>query len=198
MSLLDALKRKDEGNVPDVSDMLKKGMSEQDIIDNLRQQGYDNTTIRMALMNASQAQQANQPPPPPQVQEVNQPIQIQNPQQPKISEETLDAIQGILEQIIEEKWKTATADIETLKNENKRNSDMQRTLSEQIERMNQRIDELQNVMVGKTEEYNKALNDVNIELDAFNKVVDKLVPAFSDSIKELRDLIEEFKKAQGQ
>ena len=198
MSLLDALKRKDEGNVPDVSDMLKKGMSEQDIIDNLRQQGYDNTTIRMALMNASQAQQANQPPPPPQVQEVNQPIQIQNPQQPKISEETLDAIQGILEQIIEEKWKTATADIETLKNENKRNSDMQRTLSEQIERMNQRIDELQNVMVGKTEEYNKALNDVNIELDAFNKVVDKLVPAFSDSIKELRDLIEEFKKVQGQ
>ncbi|MDP8012710.1 MAG: hypothetical protein RAK22_01245 [Nanoarchaeota archaeon] len=198
MSLLDALKRKDEGSVPDVSDMLKKGMSEQDIIDNLRQQGYDNTTIRMALMNASQAQQANQSPPPPQMQEVNQPAQSQNPQQPKISEDTLDAIQGILEQIIEEKWKTATADIETLKNENKRNSDMQRILSEQIERMNQRIDELQNVMVGKTEEYNKALNDVNIELDAFNKVVDKLVPAFSDSIKELRDLIEEFKKAQGQ
>ena len=50
-------------------------------------------------------------------------------------------------------------------------------------------------MVGKTEEYNKTLSDVNIELQAFEKVIDRLVPTISDSIKELRDLIEGLKSS---
>ncbi len=201
MSLLDALKRKEENDIPDVSDMIKQGLSQQDIIDRLKQQGYSNTAIRTALVNATvnqnqakQEQIMNQ-----QVQQTIPQADIQNPpsQQGKLSEEMVDTIQGILEQIIEEKWKGATADIELLKNEVKRTSDSTHMLSEQIDKINQRIDEVQNIILGKTNEYNKALTDVNVELEAFNKIINKLVPAFSDSIKELRDLIEDFKSSQG-
>ena len=59
-----------------------------------------------------------------------------------------------------------------------------------------RIDGIQNVMLGKTEEYNKTLSDVNVELQAFEKVIDRLIPTISDSIKELRDLIDDLKKAK--
>ena len=51
-------------------------------------------------------------------------------------------------------------------------------------------------MLGKTEEYNKTISDVNVELKAFEKVIDRLVPTISDSIKELRDLIDGLKKQQ--
>ena len=65
--------------------------------------------------------------------------------------------------------------------------------NEKLEKLSQRIDSIQNTMVGKTEEYNKTISDVNVELQAFEKVIDRLIPSISDSIKELRDLIDDLK-----
>ncbi|MGC8516700.1 MAG: hypothetical protein ACP5MT_02285 [Candidatus Acidifodinimicrobium sp.] len=203
MSLLDAFKKKGETNVPDISGMVSAGMSDQDIIDSLKQQGYDNSVIRQALMAKSAPQQQTQQQSTTQVaqqapqQQIEESTQQQSAKQdqPKgaINEETLDTIQAILEQIIEEKWKTSSSEIEFLKNNLKRVDDFSHSVLEQLGKLSQRVDAIQNVMIGKTEEYNKALMDVNVELEAFNKVIDKLVPAMSDSIKELRDLISDFK-----
>ncbi|MGC8681904.1 MAG: hypothetical protein ACP5RE_02270 [Candidatus Acidifodinimicrobium sp.] len=203
MSLLDAFKKKGETNVPDISGMVSAGMSDQDIIDSLKQQGYDNSVIRQALMAKSAPQQQTQQQSTTQVaqqapqQQIEESTQQQSAKQdqPKgaINEETLDTIQAILEQIIEEKWKTSSSEIEFLKNNLKRVDDFSHSVLEQLDKLSQRVDAIQNVMIGKTEEYNKALMDVNVELEAFNKVIDKLVPAMSDSIKELRDLISDFK-----
>ena len=49
MNLMNAFKKKDENDVPDVSSMINSGMSQQDIIDSLRQQGYDISIIGVAL-----------------------------------------------------------------------------------------------------------------------------------------------------
>jgi prefoldin subunit 5 len=70
------------------------------------------------------------------------------------------------------------------------------TIKDNIEKLNQRIDSIQNTMVGKTEEYNKTISDVNVELQAFEKVIDRLIPAISDSIKELRDLVDDLKTSK--
>jgi len=202
MSLLDAFKKKGETNVPDISGMVSAGMSDQDIIDSLKQQGYDNSVIRQALMAKSAPQQQTQQQSTTQVaQQVPQQQIEESTQQPAkqdqpkgaINEETLDTIQAILEQIIEEKWKASSSEMEFLKNNLKRVDDFSHSVLEQLDKLSQRVDAIQNVMIGKTEEYNKALMDVNVELEAFNKVIDKLVPAMSDSIKELRDLISDFK-----
>ncbi len=228
MSLLDAFKKKDDSDVPDVSSMVKSGMSEQDIIDNLRQQGYDSTAIKNALVSASQAnnqsgQQAAQPQPrqvqPPmqnftsfqrddapapmpvstmpmqQMQPVRQDNSKQSGQS-GLSEQALDTIQQVLEQIIEEKWETSSADLNVVKTGLKNTSVNLDTMRDQMNKLGQRIDGIQNVMLGKTEEYNKTLSDVNVELQAFEKVIDRLIPTISDSIKELRDLIDDLKKAK--
>lgn len=221
MSLLDAFKKKEDGEVPDVTEMVQNGMSEQDIIDNLRQQGYDSTAIKSALVNATLAagspqnnppqalkpMQASMPPsfssfqqqpavstpsltPPPQ------PTARSDSQKAGLSDQALDTIQQVLEQIIEEKWQAASADINALKTSMKANNAGVENIDDKVSKLNQRIDGIQNVMLGKTEEYNKTLADVNVELQAFEKVIDRLVPTISDSIKELRDLIDELKTAK--
>ncbi len=204
MNLINAFKKKDENEVPDVSSMLSNGMSQQDIIDNLRQQGYDSTTIKNALVNAlknNTQRQTAQPVPEQQMQRV-QPIQQPVVQEDKqsyennaggINSQNLENIQQILEQIINEKWKNSSSDLNSLRSSVNINTNSIENIKDNLEKLGQRIDSIQNTMVGKTEEYNKTISDVNVELQAFEKVIDRLVPAISDSIRELRDLIDDLK-----
>ena len=204
MNLMNAFKKKDD-DVPDVSSMLSNGMNQQDIIDSLRQQGYDSTTIKEALVNAiknnsgNQNQQTNQQPQNIQrVQQIQQPVmQEQKPQydnsQSSLNNQNLESIQQILEQIINEKWKSSSSELNSLRSSLNINTNSIETIKDNIEKLNQRIDSIQNTMVGKTEEYNKTISDVNVELQAFEKVIDRLIPAISDSIKELRDLVDDLK-----
>lgn len=204
MNLINAFKKKDESEVPDVSSMLSNGMSQQDIIDNLRQQGYDSTTIKNALVNAlknsaqrqtaqpvqEQSMQRTQPNQQPAVQEDRQSY---DNNADGINSQNLENIQQILEQIINEKWKNSSSDLNSLRSSVNINTNSIENIKDNLEKLGQRIDSIQNTMVGKTEEYNKTISDVNIELQAFEKVIDRLVPAISDSIRELRDLIDDLK-----
>jgi len=208
MNLINAFKKKDENDIPDVSSMLNNGMSQQDIIDSLRQQGYDSTAIKNALLNAfknNAAKQTTQQP----SQQMQQPEPIQRTQsiqQPSfqesehsyestntISNQNLESIQQILEQIINEKWKSSATELNSLRSSVNINTNSIENIKDNLEKLNQRIDSIQNTMIGKTEEYNKTISDVNVELQAFEKVIDRLIPAISDSIKELRDLIDDLK-----
>lgn len=208
MNLMNAFKKKDENDVPDISSMLNNGMSQQDIIDSLRQQGYDSTTIKNALLNAFKSNAGKQTAQQPIQQMQEEPVQrVQNIQQPSIQEnrqsyennnntisnQNLESIQQILEQIINEKWKSSATELNSLRASVNINTNSIENIKDNLEKLNQRIDSIQNTMVGKTEEYNKTISDVNVELQAFEKVIDRLIPAISDSIKELRDLIDDLK-----
>lgn len=223
MSLFGALKKKEPSDVPDVSDMLNSGMSEQDVIDNLRQQGYDSTTIKNALLKVSapdgdtdlkqtasdagtqtrQPQAVQAPSPVPQPSAFSPLPQFSPPskteaQKQGLSEQALDTIQQILEQVIEEKWQAASADLDSIKSSLRLHDATMKSVKDDIDKVNQRVDGIQNTMLGKTEDYNKTLADVNVELQAFEKVIDRLIPTISDSIRELRDLIDDLKKTKGQ
>ena len=113
-----------------------------------------------------------------------------------LSEQALDTIQQVLEQIIEEKWESSSSDLNSVKTILKSTSGNLDVLRDQMNKLGQRIDGIQNVMLGKTEEYNKTLSDVNVELQAFEKVIDRLIPTISDSIRELRDLIDDLKNVK--
>ena len=207
MNLMNAFKKKDENDVPDVSSMLNNGMSQQDIIDSLRQQGYDSTAIKNALLNAFKSNAGKQTTQQPAQQTQNEPVQrIQDTPQPSVQEsdqsyessntinnQNLESIQQILEQIINEKWKNSAEELNSLRSSVNINTNSIENIKDNLEKLSQRIDNIQNTMVGKTEEYNRTISDVNIELQAFEKVIDRLIPAISDSIKELRDLIDDLK-----
>ena len=208
MNLINAFKKKDENDIPDVSSMLNNGMSQQDIIDSLRQQGYDSTAIKNALLNAFKnnatkqttqqpSQQMQQPEPIQRTQSIQQPSFQESEHSYEstntISNQNLESIQQILEQIINEKWKSSATELNSLRSSVNINTNSIENIKDNLEKLNQRIDSIQNTMIGKTEEYNKTISDVNVELQAFEKVIDRLIPAISDSIKELRDLIDDLK-----
>ncbi|MCW1294689.1 MAG: hypothetical protein QXP07_02465, partial [Candidatus Parvarchaeum sp.] len=87
MNLMNAFKKKDENDVPDVSSMINSGMSQQDIIDSLRQQGYDSTTIKNALINALKSNSSKPAPQQPMQSMQEEPVQrIQSIQQPQVQE----------------------------------------------------------------------------------------------------------------
>ncbi len=212
MNLMNAFKKKDENDVPDVSSMINSGMSQQDIIDSLRQQGYDSTTIKNALINALKSNSSKPAPQQPMQSMQEEPVQrIQSIQQPQVQEnrqsyessntisnQNLESIQQILEQIINEKWKSSASDLNSLRSSVNINANSIENIKDNLEKLSQRIDSIQNTMVGKTEEYNKTISDVNVELQAFEKVIDRLIPSISDSIKELRDLIDDLKNKGSQ
>jgi chromosome segregation ATPase len=125
---------------------------------------------------------------------LQQPVQQNNDSRPQnMNGSNMESIQQILEQIIEEKWKNSATELNSLRSSLNINENSIEMIKDQIEKLDQRIDNIQNTMIGKTEEYNKTISDVNVELQAFEKVIDRLVPAISDSIKELRDLIDGLK-----
>ncbi len=218
MSLLDAFKKKDTNEAPDISDMIKSGMSEQDIIDSLKQQGFDNTSIKAALINSNlekagdtghdlskEAPQSSVQSQMSIPQSAPAPMQYSQPQQtamPKLdtgrglTSQTMDTIQGILEQVVEEKWQSAASDMDTIKSRSKASEELLTGVGDRVDKLNQRIDMMQGAMAGKADEFNKTLADVNIELQAFEKVIDRLIPTITDSVKELRDLIEDLKKTK--
>ena len=44
-------------------------------------------------------------------------------------------------------------------------------------------------MIGKVDEYNKSLGDVNVEIQAMGKVFQKLIPEFTENVKKLSETV---------
>ena len=55
----------------------------------------------------------------------------------------------------------------------------------QLDDLNQKFSDTQNTMLGKVEEYNKSIGDVNVEIKAMGKVFQKLIPEFTENVNKL-------------
>lgn len=176
-------------DLPDITDLINKGYSYQQIIDELKKRGYDDNTIKEVLIKNAAALKFNQ-------SQTTIPTTIEEeapkPQQTKID---IQEIQAILEQIIEEKWKNAYKDIDALQDKIKTMQASIDSLTFNLTQTNKRIDDIQSIVISKNEEFNKTMKDVNIELQALDKVIMELIPTLSSTIREMRDLVEQLKNA---
>lgn len=180
--------------LPDITDLINKGYSYQQVIDELKKKGYDDDTIKEVLVKNSAAFKFNQQassniqlaPNPSIASSVNAPQG--NPQTQNIQE-----IQAILEQIIEEKWKGAYKDIDVINDKIKQLQSSIDSLTFSLSQVNKRVDDIQGIILAKNEEFNKSMQSVNIELQALDKVMMELIPTLSNTIREMRDLVEQLK-----
>jgi SMC interacting uncharacterized protein involved in chromosome segregation len=108
-------------------------------------------------------------------------------------EGNIDEIERILEEIIKEKWKDVTSKLVTLDNWkieiDTKISNVEKLLTD----LSKRIDEVQNSILSKNEEYGRTIVDTQTEIQALEKVMGKLVPSMTENIKELREIIEDTK-----
>jgi len=214
MGIFGGKKKKDKENdmksnvpVQEVINFRNQGMSNDQIINQLRAEGHEFQNIKDAMSQAELkgAISSNNMMPPqipsnqttPQAQDIPD-FSSNSPETPsfapapgmEVKDRSVEEIERILEQIIEEKW----ADVEeklVLFEKWKDNVEKEiEKINTRISDFKTRINSIEASITGKVEEYGKTMQDVNVEIHALEKVMGKLVPTLSDSIKELRGLVD--------
>jgi archaellum component FlaC/uncharacterized protein (DUF433 family) len=229
MGIFDAFKKKPKATpagvpgtefqripVQDVISMREQGLSNDQIITQLKAQGYSFSQIRDALAQADLKTSVIAPAPiehypkkeeepiatptfpqlnlpPPEVPPA--PVAPTAPVTELPGEKSLEDIERVLEEIIEEKWKEVGEKLNEFETWRTSFETKLSATETRINDINTRLSNIEQTIAGRVEEYGKAITDVNVQMQALERVLSKLVPSLSDSIKELRDVVEETKKS---
>jgi len=192
------------GEIPiqKVLDYRQQGLSTEKIIQSLISEGYSMQIVRDALQQAeikksiatNIAEPAQEEAPSiPQPQHISKPAPAPQPAyasaQPRQQGINIDEIQRILEEIISEKW---AENEEVIRNMIEWKAVISTKIKEMETRMaefNIRVDNMNSMLGKKAEEFNSTMTDVDTEIKALDKALNKLIPALSDNISELKDII---------
>ena len=99
-------------------------------------------------------------------------------------------IEKIAESIIDEKWEKVKGELDDLKTWKEDLDTQVKGFKSQLDTLGKRVDDAQNAMLGKVEEYNKSLGGVNVEIQAMGKVFEKIIPQFTENVNKLSELVD--------
>jgi hypothetical protein len=191
-----------ETPINEVIEMRKQGMTNDQIISKLKAEGYNFSQIQNAMSQAEVKGSAVPAPaiplpdialPEPATPTFDEPtaVDLQKPEPVRAGK---DDIERLLEQIIEEKWKGVTNKLDAIESWKVGIEAKMTTIDKGIATLNDRIDKVQASAASKTDEYDRTMQDVQTEMKALEKIMGKLIPSMTDTIKELRDIAEETKR----
>ncbi len=145
-------------------------------------------------------------PPAPQTEVPTPPIQPTIPEVPdsppqpspfyqqQETESSSEQIQEIAEAIIEEKWQEANAKIGDIALWKDRVDSDLTAIKQEILRTQDHFKNLQSAVLGKVTEYNKNILDINSEMKALEKVMEKIIQPLTTNVKELGKITAKLKK----
>lgn len=99
-----------------------------------------------------------------------------------------------IEAIIDEKWVELEADIEKIVEWKNRSEQRITQLSQQVTDLKDRFEKLHAALIGKIETYDKNILEVGAEIKAMEKVFSKVLPVFTDNVKQLSDVTEKLSR----
>jgi Holliday junction resolvase RusA-like endonuclease len=99
-------------------------------------------------------------------------------------------IEKIAESIIDEKWDKVKGELDDLKTWKVDLDTQVKGFKSQLDTLGKRVDDAQNAVLGKVEEYNKSLGGVNVEIMAMGKVFEKIIPQFTENVNKLSELVD--------
>jgi DNA-binding transcriptional MerR regulator len=191
------------GEIPiqKVIDMRNQGFANEKIIESLLSEKYTYQQIRDAIQQAEIKKNVSS-------QEISPAPITREESAPKMQEQTIrqapasysmpmqrnsginiDEIQRILEEIISEKWKESEEVIRNMIEWKAVISTKMKELETRISEFNLRVDAMNNSLGKKAEEFNQTMADVDTEVKALDKALNKLIPALSDNISELKEIV---------
>jgi DNA-binding transcriptional MerR regulator len=213
--MFDFLKKKDEVVAPAAPDLLmpasspvdevirgkQQGLTNDQIIAKLKSEGFSFSQIQDAFSQAEIKSSVISPGTP--VAAMPRPEPVSSPFSPSPSIEApmattkidtgIDEIERLLEEIIKEKWKDVTSKLGMLDNWKIEIDTKISNVDKNLSVITRRLDDIQNSILSKNEEYGKTIVDTQTEIQALEKVMGKLVPSMTENIKELREIIEDTK-----
>lgn len=188
--------------VQQIITMQQQGLSNNQIVQNLQQQGFYPQQIYDAMNQASikgavnpspaedmpGMQQSQGMPPPPQPSQQGYPGGQQMPPPPpgqSGSGSDMAGIEETVEAVVEEKWKDIERTISSL-NEWKESADAKMQKFEQsMQDLKSDMDNLHKAIVSKIGEYDQNILNVGTEIKAMEKVFSKVLPTFTENVNEL-------------
>ena len=206
-----------------VIEMRSAGLSNNQIIQNLQREGFTQTQIFDAMNQAEakggvesiskdspssyppanpmamgqEAQSPQQAQPSPQSPQIGQqPSAVETPQMPgaDFSQLTSVSTEELVEALINEKWNEIVKDITKIAEWKEKADSRVAKVEQEFDDLKKNFDQLHNAVVGKIGEYDKHIMDVGAEIQAMEKVFQKVLPSFTDNVRELSRITDNMKK----
>jgi len=133
-------------------------------------------------------------PPPQQIQPIPQ---TQQPEQQR-QNEWESYLQGIIEETVEDKLGNINNIISELKVWKEKVELEISKINEKINALDGRINNLYDMLAKKIEEYDKGIKEATVEVEALHRLIRTMIPAISESTKELKETIEDIKNLRDQ
>lgn len=97
-------------------------------------------------------------------------------------------IEEYVEAIIDEKWTELEKDIQKVIDWKSKSEQRVNEISQRVDDLKDRIDKLNSAILGKIQQYDQTMQDVGADLRAMEKVFSKVLPVFTDNVKQLSDV----------
>jgi len=194
-----ALFDKKAAPVSDVMQLRQQGLTDDIIVDELSQRGYQQQQISEAIAQADSGQPAGQdsgygmqgmPNSP-------EPMPMMPSPQPSYQEDMgniYERMEAIAESLIDDKWADLIAEVKKVIEWKNKTEEKQSKLQHDVDKLKDDFKMLHEAVLGKLEDYDTRMRDVGTELKAVGKVFKDVIPTFVENVKELSAVKENLKK----
>jgi len=105
--------------------------------------------------------------------------------------------EALIEAIIDEKWEVLNDENEKTEKIIEEMKNKLMVFENELKNIKKSIDEFRTEIGEKHKRYDKGIDEVNIEMDAFGKAMRQVVPSLSSTVRELKDTLKELREEKG-
>lgn len=192
-----ALFDKKASPVSEVLQLRQQGLTDDIIVDELSQRGYQQQQISEAIAQADTSGQPSDYGM--QSMPSSQGLMPQEMPSPKPSYQEdagniYERIEEIAESMIDAKWDDLIAEVKKIIEWKNKTEEKQNKLQHDVDKLKEDFKMLHEAVLGKLEDYDTRMRDVGTELKAVGKVFKDVIPTFVENVKELSSLKDDLKK----
>ncbi len=118
----------------------------------------------------------------------------QSPQQGEGTDALYGRMEELVERIVDEKWDELITEVKKIIEWKEKFEDKQKILESDVKKLKEDFGALHQGVLGKLEDYDTRMGDVDTELKAVGKVFKDTIPMFVENVKELSSVTERLKK----
>ncbi len=178
-----------------VMSLRSQGLNNNQIVQALQRDGYSLTQIYDA-MNQADVKSSVQPSP----MEGPAPQGYGYEQQPAMAggrAVSTDMIQPLVESIVEEKWQELVVSVSKISEWKDKTEIRINAIEQAMNMLKADFDKLHESILEKVGEYDRHITDVGVEIQALEKVFQKILPGFMENIGELSRITKDLRDVSG-
>ena len=195
-----------------VNKMKQEGVPQGKIVENLKGDGHSSKDIYNTMSNSEGYSDSSLEAPAPSSQEMGNPTEEKHPQEmPQGNEgemyaneepstasipsrQQIEDIEEVAEAIVDEKWQELSSMMSNLNMWKERVSSEIDAIKQELLRVRNHQENLQNTVIGRVEGYNKNIQNISAEMKALERVFSKIMEPLTNNIKDLSRITDVLRK----